>query len=119
MEVTVVRLRRAGVKLSPAQVEAETRHHGFMAITYWHLKNGREDRRVKELILKAAEGASARPTLTLTDPHQTQLKGLDMIYTGTEPFEGKDYPQAWWMRIEAKPTAASAPYAYAGKRAMA
>ncbi len=42
MEVTVVRLRRAGVKLSPAQVEAETRHHGFMAITYWHLKNGRE-----------------------------------------------------------------------------
>jgi hypothetical protein len=119
MEVTVVKLRHEGKKLSPAQLEAAPRMHGFMCIDYWHLKNGQEDRRVKELLLKAAEDATARPMLTLTDPEQTQLKGVDMVYTGTEKLDGVVYQQAWWVKLDVRPASNMSPYAYSGKRAMA
>ena len=120
MEVTVVTMRRAGIKLSKDELKAAARVHGFMSIKYWHLKNGREDRKVKELILLPAENAACRPILTLTDADQTHLEGMQMVYVGTEQIDGVGYPQAWWVKCDPRPVANSVvPYANAGKRAVA
>ena len=59
MEVSVVRLRHLGKKLSAEQVKAAQQHHGFMSISYWHLKIGTEDRRVKELALHTSKEVSS------------------------------------------------------------
>jgi hypothetical protein len=115
MEVTVVKLRRHGIKIAKEALDAEPHVHGFLAIKYWHLKNGREDRKVKELILQSAEGAHCSPILTLTDADQTQLKGVDMVYVGTERVGDQVYPQAWWVKCDPSPVSNGVvPYANAG-----
>ena len=116
MEVTVVKLRQLGKKLSPEQLEAAPREHGFMRIDYWHLRNGTEDRLVKELKLHSADTESSRVLLTLTEPVQTKLKGYDMVYTGTEYVGGATYQQAWWVKLDMRPVSTVSPYAYAGKQ---
>ena len=103
MEVTVIQLRHQGQKLSREQPQQATRVHGYIALNYWILNNGREPpRRIKELILKPAEDAHCSPLLTLTDPVQTKLKRLDMIYTGIERIDGEAFPQAWWVKAQTR-----------------
>ncbi len=68
MEVTVVKLRHDGEKLSREQLDAAPRVQGFIAIKYWRLQNGRVDTMIKELILQPHEGANCNPTLTLRSP---------------------------------------------------
>ena len=120
MEVTVVKLRSMGTKLSPEQLEAAPRVHGFMAIKYWRLKDGQVDMMIKELILQPHEGANCNPTLTLKSPDQTRLDGMDMVYVGTEKLEGVEHSQAWWVKLDIRPVGNGViPYAYAGKRAQA
>lgn len=121
MEVTVVKMRRNGEKLSPEELERAARVHGFMEIKYWILNNGKEPRRkVKELILKSSPTATSQPALTLTDPEQTQLKDDDMVYIGTETENGQPYLQSWWVKHDPRPVGNGVvPYEYpgAGKRA--
>ncbi len=80
MEVTVVKLRRSGEKIAHEALGAEPRVHGFMAINYWRLNDGRVDVMVKELVLMPHEDANCRPILLLTSPDQTRLDGDDMVY---------------------------------------
>jgi hypothetical protein len=123
MEVTVVRLRRFGVEIPKAQLDAEPRVRGFMSIEYRILENGKEPRRkIKELQVHSVENANCSPMMTLNSPDQTQLKGTDMMYVGTERVDGVEYPQAWWVRCDPSPPSNGVrptEYASAGKRAMA
>ncbi len=119
MEVTIVKLRQDGEKLSREQLEAAPRVHGFMAISYWRLKDGRVDMMIKELILLPHEGANCNPILKLKSPDQTRLDGMDMVYVGTEKVDGVEYPQAWWVKVDIRPVGNGViPYASAGKRAQ-
>ena len=103
MEVSVVRLRRLGAKIPKAQLDAEPRTRGFMSIHYWILENGHEPRRkIKELRVHSAPDAHCSPLLSLTSADQTQLKGMDMVYVGTERIDGVEYRQAWWVRCDAR-----------------
>lgn len=101
MEVDLFRLRDAqGRKLPGDVVRAATPLHGFLQLNYWRLKNEKEDRLVKELILKAAPDATSRPMATLTGAQQTRLRGESMVYVGTErTAEGVEYQQAWLCRL--------------------
>ena len=104
MEVTVVKLRRAGIKIPRAQLDAEPRVHGFMSIRYWILENGREPRRkIKELMVHSVPDAHCSALACLTDPVQTRLKGMDMVYVGVEGVDGVEYSQAWWVKCDPRP----------------
>ena len=120
MEVTVVRLRRLGRKIPKEQLDSEPRVHGFMSLHYWILENGREPRRtMKELLVHSAPNAHCSALLCLVGADQTKLRGLDMVYTGTERIDGVEYPQAWWVRYDpCSPSngVRSHDYASAGKR---
>lgn len=124
MEVTVVKMRHQGEKLSPEQLEQAPRHHGLLEIHYWILENGRERRWIKELLLKPLASRPARALMKMTEPDQTQLKGSDMVYIGTETEDGQPYLQAWWVKLDpSKPDNGVRPYGdgisyeSAGKRA--
>ena len=121
MEVVVVKLRRHGKKIPKDELGAEPRVRGFMSIEYWILENGREPRRkIKELRVHSVENAHCSPLLSLTSADQTQLKGMDMVYVGTERIDGVEYPQAWWVKCDARPAVSGVmpynhDYATAGK----
>lgn len=102
MEVTVVRLRRHGANIPRERLDSEARQRGHLSIYYWHLKNHREERKVKELVLKSDPKATCQPVMRLEAPDQTQLEGMDMVYVGIERVDGVEYRQAWWVKAEAQ-----------------
>jgi|GEM_PF-2951564 len=85
MEVTVVKLRLEGVKLTPEQLKEAPRVHGFMAIKYWRLKDGRVDMMIKELILLPHEGAHCNPTLTLTLIEPAKKRRSELLVCNDHP----------------------------------
>ena len=93
MEVTVVKLRHLGKKLSADEVKSAQQHHGFMSINYRHLKNSTEDRRVKELTLRSANTDSSPMVICLQDAEQTKLKGYEMVYVGRELVSNRSRPR--------------------------
>jgi len=107
MEVTVVKLRRDGIKIPKAQLDTELRIHGFMSIKYWRLADGRVDMMVKELVVLPSEDATCSPMLTLKWPEQTRLKGMNMVYVGTEKIHDVERQQAWWVSVDMRQTGAS------------
>jgi hypothetical protein len=112
MEVTVTKLRRDGVKLSPQELAEAERVHGFLEIYYWVLENGKgPPQRIKELVLKSHPDATSRPLLTLTGADQKRLKGDNMVYVGAETLDGQSLPQAWWVKLDIrKPPSDVRPY---------
>ena len=119
MEVSVVKLRFRGVKLPAEQVKTIAPTCGALRLSAWHLKNGREDRIVKELILLPSEDAHCSPTMRLEAPVQTKLERHSMVYIGVEKIDGETSQQAWFVRLGDRELASTGGrnYARAGKRA--
>ena len=103
MEVTVTKLRRNGVKLTPAELANAERVHGHLEMKYWVLEDGKgPPRRIKELVLKSRPEATSQPLLILTGADQTRLKGDSMVYAGTETVDGHSQAQAWWVKLDVR-----------------
>lgn len=113
MEVTVVKLRTEGEKLSPAQVEQATPQRGYPRLSYWQLQNQYERRRVKTLSLLGANAEGAPPLLSLTDVELLQPRGDNLVISGTERVGGVPYLQSWWIRLHPRTDS----YATSGRRA--
>jgi hypothetical protein len=103
MEVAVIKMRSLGVRLSPETLRSAVPLRGHMSITYWHLSNETENRRIRSLVLRGADADTAPAIACLNDALQTRLKGDSMVYVGREHIGDAEYPQAWWVRLRPAP----------------
>lgn len=96
MNVEVTKLRRNGSKVTPENREPPLL--GFVRISYWHLRSGREDRLVRAITLRAVDNDTAAPLASMNDCYLKELRAGYMLFVGDEMVPPDNFRQSWLVR---------------------
>jgi len=96
MHVEVTKMRHQGVKLLESHRAQPM--IGFARVSYWRLKNGREDRLVRSITLRAVDDDVAASIAEMNDAELKELRGDYMLFIGEEMAGNVKHKQSWLVR---------------------